>query len=279
MVTCSIMTTKEQAVTKDYESFDSLAYINRKYSTMNELVAVPLREMHHAWDSIIKNGGRDLKVLDYGCGPTPVYLCSAPRAAAEVVFADYGKVNRDVLETWLGNRPGSPDFTPFFRFVVQELEGQEGEGPVLQRQEELRKLVRAIVPCDATKDPPIAPGYQGPYDLINCSLCLAVAALSIEEYSNYLGRLTKMLKPGGKLFLNSIDARDGATHFDYPTGEDNSQYFRSLSMNESNLSFVLTQSGCSVDSMRRTDIDKTPGAYKHVSPEAAAMIFVSATRQ
>ena len=263
---------------EDYESFDSLAYIKRKYSQMNELIAVPLREMHQVWDALVKDGRKDLRVLDFGCGPVPVYLCSAPRASSEIVFAEYGKGNRDILQMWLDKDVSSPDYTPFFKFVVQELEGITNEIAVLERQDELRRLVKAVVPCDCTKDPPIDHGFDGPYDIINCSLCLAVASTTLEEYSLYLGRLIKMLRFGGRLFLNSIEAHNEADTFSYPTGTDNSQFFNSLSMNEDSLTFVLNENGCKADKICHTYIDSTPGARNHVSPEASAMIFVSATK-
>lgn len=261
----------------NYDSFDPFSYIKRKYATMSELVAVPLREMHSVFTKELANrhgGSGGLKILDYGCGPVPIYLCSVPESNSEIVFAEYGEANRDVIRMWVDNTPGCPDYTPFFKYTVQDLEGQIGDGPVLKRQEDLRKLIKAVVPCDATKDPPIAPGYEGPYDYILCSLCLTVTAANIEEYSSNLGRVTSLLKPGGKLFLNSIEARQG-DYFMYNAGMEE---FYALSMNTSSLERVLRENGYVDAKMIRTDIDETPGAYQYVSPEVSALIFVVATK-
>ena len=262
----------------NYDSFDPFSYIKRKYSTMSELVAIPLREMHSVFtkdaSGARQEGSGGLKILDYGCGPVPVYLSSLPMATSEIVFAEYGEANRHALQMWLDKIPGCPDYTPFFKYAVENLEGLTGDEPVLKKQEQLRKQVKAVVSCDATKDPPIAPGYEGPYDYVLCSLCLTVTASSIEEYSTNLGRITSLLKPGGKLFLNSIEARVG-DYFMYTAGEEE---FYALSMNTTSLELVLRENGYGDVKMIRTDIDETPGAHQYVSPEVSALIFVVATK-
>ena len=79
-------------------------------------------------------------------------------------------------------------------------------------QDHLRRLVKGVIPCDILCDPPLlVPGYEGPYDIILSSLCLSAACTTHEEYSQAIGRLTKYLKPGGKLILQSWNHQECTT--------------------------------------------------------------------
>ena len=79
-------------------------------------------------------------------------------------------------------------------------------------QDHLRRLVKGVIPCDILCDPPLlVPGYEGPYDIILSSLCLSAACTTHEEYSQAIGRLTKYLKSGGKLILQSYNRQECTT--------------------------------------------------------------------
>ena len=64
-----------------------------------------------------------------------------------IVFAEYTERNREVLQMWIDKEPKSFDFTPF------------------------------LICCDL---PFLVPSYEGPYNIILCSLSL-LAALGTEE--------------------------------------------------------------------------------------------------
>lgn len=253
-----------------YTNFDPLAYIKKKYVSVTEWNAKPLRELHQVFASLPPPKDGQLKVLDYGCGPVPIYLSSAPPVATEIVFAEYEKRNRDVLETWLNKDPTAPDYTPIFKYVVQELEGQQGEELVAKRQDDLRHLVKGVVHCDITKDPPIAMGYEGPYDVIFSSLCLNVAAINIKEYSDNMRRLTTLLKPGGMLIINAIESMHGTYH-SYWVGDE--EYY-SVSVSEDSLKCVLEQNGYTDIRTSRQSVADTPGALEATATtEAIGMIL------
>ena len=268
----------------DYDStFDPMAYIKHKYGTMSEWMAIPLKGLHQVFQSTTttgKAGAGGLKVLEYGCGPVPVYMCSAPRYASEIVFADYTKANRDILRKWLDNEPGCPDYTPIFKYVIQDIEGlQDGDSldvAVSQRQDDLRSLVKAVVHCDITQDTPIEPGYEGPYDVIYTSLCITVASTSVQEYSNNVQRLSKLLKPGGKLVINNAEARvAGNTVFTYYV---NKEKFQAFSLTDDALIRLLEENGYRDISLTRNLIDEIEGGAERMSPEVLAMKFIVATK-
>ena len=65
-------------------------------------------------------------------------------------------------------------YTFIFKYVVEVLEGKGDD--VIKRQNELRALVKGVIPCDILSDPIlIVPGYEGPYDVIISICCLPSA--------------------------------------------------------------------------------------------------------
>ena len=81
-------------------------------------------------------------------------------------MADLVESCRDTVQLWLDKSPNAHDWTPFFRYVVQTLEGK-GEEEIVRREEQLRKAVKAVIYCDLLEDPPVPPGYEGPnYDVV-----------------------------------------------------------------------------------------------------------------
>lgn len=72
---------------------------------------------------------------------------------------------------------------------------------MLERVEKIKRVVKAVVHCDLSQDPPIEKGFDTQYDLINSCFCLCVAAKSHDEYRQGIFKLSKLLKPGGVLMM------------------------------------------------------------------------------
>ena len=142
----------------------------------------------------------DLKVLDYGCGATMIHTISLTPKASEIVLAEYTEPNRAFIQKWLDKDPLAHDWTPYFKHVVQTLEGGSDE-EVKQREEELRHKVKAVVPCDLTKEQFIAEGYEGPYDVVISILCLENVGTTLEDFERSIQRLSTLLSSGGNLIL------------------------------------------------------------------------------
>ena len=256
----------------DYSSFDPLVFIQSRYSKVTDWNTQPLNLLHSLFQSYGSTSAK-LKVLDFGCGPVPIYMCSASLHASEIVFAEYTESNRKTLQMWLNKNPNAPDFTPIFKYVVQDLEGK-GEDEVLKRQDDLRCLVKGVVPCNILCDPPLlAPGYEGPYDIVFSSLCVSCATTTHEEYSQAIGRLTRHIKPGGKLILNSVEGTE--EHRYYCVG---SEKFYSLSVTPELINDVLTRNGYKDINITRQVSEGTSGAKAAMTTSAVATLFTVATK-
>ena len=80
---------------------------------------------------------------------------------------------------------------------------------VKERESKVRQLVKAVVHCDVTKDPPIEQGYDTLYDVVICSLVLEGASSSPEEYKSNFIHLSSLVKPGGSLLLYGVENQVG----------------------------------------------------------------------
>ena len=225
-----------QQVSKDYEMFDPWAYLEYQYGEVDAFHHHSLKHIHDFYKSY-GSPSSGLKVLDFGAGPVIAYVISASLYASEIVLSEYLERNRKVLQMWLDRDPNAPNWSPFFEYVVQELEGKSKE-EAAKREEKLRQVVKAVIPCDIHKDPPVEPAYCGPYDVIVTSFCLENACNSLEEVSGAVSKLAKLLKPEGKLVIITMDG-PGDTFF-YMVGE---KKFTSLSISEEALTTILQQNG------------------------------------
>ena len=254
-----------------YDHFDPFVYIKNKYAVVNDWISQPLKLLHNIFQSYGSTPA-GLKVLEFGCGPVPIYQCSSPLHASEIVFAEYTERNRNTLQMWLDNVPNAPDFTALFKYVVQDLEGK-GEEEVVKRQDDLRCLVKGVIPCDILHDPPLlVPGYEGPYDIIFSSLCLVAACTTHEEYSQSIGRLTKYLKPGGKLIIQSVQSSAG--NHCYSVG---SEKFFFLSVTPEFFNSALSENGYKDISITVQPRDSNADAS--LSRSVDAILFVVATKK
>ena len=198
---------------KDYETkFDPAAYVEMGYPKVPEGTMPFVNDKESVVGKFIlkclsdyfrsTKASNNLKVLDYGCGPVVLHLTSAVPKAAEIVLAEYATQNRKFVQKWVDRETEGNIFSPYFKYVVEILEGGSEED-AMKREDELRSKVTAVVPCDITKERVIAEGYEGPYDVLFCSLVLEVACKDFESYAIGIKKLALLIKEGGYLVLFS----------------------------------------------------------------------------
>ena len=183
-----------------HNTFEPDAYLHVLYNRVLEWQHEVLKGLHSFYPSTYGTTPPGLKVLDFGAGPAVAYHATTAVYASEVVLAEYTEKNRKALRLWLDRDPQAYNWTPHFKCVVQDLEGK-GERETAEREEQLRKVVTAVVSCDITKDCIIEKGHEGPYDVVFSCLCLAVACATKDAYAAAVLKLSKLLKPGGWIVL------------------------------------------------------------------------------
>lgn len=120
----------------------------------------------------------------------------------QCTLAEFTENSRNAIQQWLDGEPYAWNWTPYFKYVVQTLEGKE-EKDALKREESLRKAIKGVVPCDITKDPPIATEFRGPYDIVMSILCIENGCLTRNDYRAAIRKIAGLIKVGGTLLLYS----------------------------------------------------------------------------
>ena len=190
---------------KDYlDKFDP-------YSFLQQYMGADVRgsRAHHTLrchHDVFRTLPPNLTVLDYGSGPSILAAMSAATKASGIILSDYSGKNRNALHQWLNRDTAASahDWSPHFRFVVKELEWK-GEKEVEERQEQVRKLVKAVVYCDISQDPPIERDYDKLYDVVMSSLVIEAVAQTPDEYMVLMSRLGRLVKPGCLLLVYGVE--------------------------------------------------------------------------
>ena len=115
-------------------------------------------------------------------------MISAASFATEIVLAEYTEEGRTAVRRWLDRDQSCFNWSPYFKYIVQALEDKSLQ-EAGDREECVRRVVKAVVGCDVTQDPPIKKGYEGPYDVVICCFCLVNACRTKADYSNAVRRL------------------------------------------------------------------------------------------
>ena len=192
--------------------FDPKAYLNAGYkhpgqSKMRDFVLHNIHKFFKTSTARSIPNKQSLTVLDYGCGPVIAHSISAAEIESDVkiILAEFTDEGRKEIQQWLDKDPQAWDWSYYFKYIVHTLEGKPitnaQDDLATLREESLRKAVKAVVACDITKDPPIAEGFEGPYDVVISILCLENACETKEEFKAAIERIGTLIKPGGHLLM------------------------------------------------------------------------------
>ncbi|XP_002739259.1 nicotinamide N-methyltransferase-like [Saccoglossus kowalevskii] len=138
------------------------------------------------------------RLLEIGSGPTVHNLIPASAYFKEITVAEFSKPCRDAVEKWIRAEPDAFDWSHFFDYVC----AKEGNGESWKsRQENLRKYIKGVIPCDVHESNPLGLNSLDPFDAIITSTCLEAACLDNQSYRSAIKNITKLLKPGGLLLI------------------------------------------------------------------------------
>ena len=149
---------------------------------------------------------KSLKILEFGGGPSLLQMLIAAPKASEIVFTDFVLQNRQEVQQWIQRDPRAFNWRPTIKYVL-EAEGKYGEALITEREECLRAAISNVVHCDICADPPIEKEYEGPYNLVHCAGCLECVCKKVEQLSDFVIKLCKLLTPDGVLVL-MVDVGD-----------------------------------------------------------------------
>ena len=227
------------------EGFEAKAYLRERFlsADANVFRTFPLPHLYEFYRSL---GSRNLKVLEVATGPTIAYVISAAPYASEIVLSEYVEDNRKAIQQWVDRDPQAFDWTPFLKHVVVDIEGGE-EKDIPVREESLRSSIKAVVPCDARKDPLLPTEYMRQYDVVQSMVSLECIVRSRNDFLIVMTRVAQVLKPGGKLVLYHVE-KDTIEMVTYMVG---SKEFPSCHLSKEIITDVLASTGF-------TDVKRIP---------------------
>lgn len=195
------------------EEFEPSDYLKHHYICSPD-VPPQVKHMFRCYHDTFRALPSGLRVLDYGAGPVMCDVIPAASKASEIVMAEYTRNNRTFLRQWLDDDPKAFDWSPYFSYFVQELEGKSEEEVTL-RQELVRKVVKDVVQCDINEDPPIQRGYDQLYDVLITSFVLEGVSKDCRDFSLKIQKFSNLIKPGGTILYYGLENTLGY----YPIGD------------------------------------------------------------
>ena len=146
-----------------------------------------------------------LSILEYSGDPSLLHMVPAALKASKIVFSDYLQQNRIEVNKWISNDPGAFDWSSCIeRTLKLEEEGKTPEEIKIQkRAATLREKIHAVVSCDLSSSSLVERGYEGPYDVVNCTGVLDSICSTVEQFSLGVKKLSSLVKGGGYLILNN----------------------------------------------------------------------------
>ena len=101
------------------------------------------------------------------------------------------------MSLWKNNDPNAHNWFPYFKYVVNTLDGHTGEEAVIKCMEMARSKLKAVLFCDV-KSTTLLPDYmKEKFDIILSTWCIENMVNSMEEYGNILKRIKLFLNPNG----------------------------------------------------------------------------------
>ena len=152
-----------------------------------------------------KWNNKTARLLEFGGGPVVTSLISAVPYVNEIIFAAYLESERKEVELWKHGKEGAYDWSPHFKYVVNEVEHITGDDAWRERQELLRKRISNITACDILRDNPLLAVEQEAFEIVFTSLCLEAACTTYAEYKEGIKKLVGLLKPGGFLLMVIVE--------------------------------------------------------------------------
>ena len=168
-----------------------------------EFIPVCLHAFYQRYNS--KWDKHSARILEFGGGCVISHLISAVPYTKEIIFAAYCENERREVELWRENKDGAHDWSPFFKYIVNELEGGEvSKCGWKEREQLLRRTMKAVIPCDITKEYPLGV-QEEPFEIISTNLCLEAACKSYIEYKAAVKKLAGLLKLGGFMTMSVVE--------------------------------------------------------------------------
>ena len=171
-----------------------------KSSTLKHCYSI-FNKYHVKWDP------SKASLLELGGGPSlNIAIVGAP-FFSNIVHSDFNDSCNKEVQLWVDRSPDAFNWTPVVEHGMKHCEGaaekEVDSHAVVEREEEVRRKISAVVHCDATQenvglDPGVIP--DGGFDVVTACGSLTAAVRTKEGFFQELKNIRSVLKEGGYLW-------------------------------------------------------------------------------
>ena len=126
-------------ISKDYRHFKPRAYLDEYYAAVGSENDGLLLALAHIYHTI---GGKDLRLIEIGGGPTVYQLISAAPHVSAIRFTDYSVANLYEIGRWV---TGKPQAFNWDLFVERALQYETGSAPLPEAVAERKQLLKSKI--------------------------------------------------------------------------------------------------------------------------------------
>ena len=145
-------------------------------------------------------------LLELGGGPSLQIAIVGVPFFSSIIHSDFNDSCNKEVQLWVDRSPDAFNWTPAVEYSMKHCEGEAEREvdphAVVEREEEVRCKISAVVHCDATQEnvglpPGVIP--DGGFDVVTAWGCLTCGARTKEEFFQELKNIHSVLKEGGYL--------------------------------------------------------------------------------
>ena len=177
--------------------FNPRTYLEENFGAVDDEDLFTIKFIVSSLDQI----ENQLLIHEFGGGPTLYSVAALVSKAREIHFSDAVEANLREVESWIKASPAAFNWKDHIRLSL-ETEGRPADqDAILQREDDMRRLITKIMVCDAQAQNPLAP-YHFSYDLVTAHHCTDVAATNVDEWFQVIKNVGSLVRPGGYLLLS-----------------------------------------------------------------------------
>ena len=224
----------KQQIQRSFNHFNPRNYLKDYYSYVepDEIKTIAFeieifRVIHRLFGQV--------KILEYGSGPTHHHTIPLSPYVGEIDIAEYNPSNLIEVIEWVWNKPGTHPWSwvPFTRYALQCEGVVEPTGlQIIAREQMTRNKIRRFIQSDADFIDPRSNVFRAPYPVVTSWYCADSSTDDKEIWRSRMRNIVSLVASGG-IFVTAALRKAAA----YKVGN---MYFPSANIDENDMTDVLT---------------------------------------
>lgn len=249
-----------------FDTFNPREYLDEYYTH----IGLENESLLKFFAEVFKNMKSNIKILEFGGGPTVYQLISGANKAEFIHFADYLEENLKEIKLWKQNSSTAFNWSEFVKRAL-ELEGKKDvkKNDIDKREKLLRSKITKFLYCDAFRAKPLGEIHHNYYDIVSVGFVPESITSSKTKWIEAVTNICGLVKENGTLLMTALKE---STY--WRTGKN---LFPSVNINETDIEKLLNNLGFKFiksTSIPAEIVDENADNYEGYK----GMIFVNASK-